>query len=189
MRRIATPLLMLAASAVALIALTACSGQAPGPAPGGSSTSGNASSSPTTKAPTASGTATSMPGSTGASTITLRNKAFDPATLKVNAGDTVTIMNADQVPHHIVVGTDDLGEQAPGESKTWKAPKDGVYALKCLIHPEMRGEITVGAGGSRVETPAGGGTLTSPGAGSSTGSGTGGSTGSGTGGSGSTGGY
>ncbi len=96
-------------------------------------------------------------GTSGGNTITLQNIAFNPSTLTVKAGDTVTFKNADPMPHHIVAGTDDLGEQAPGATKTWKAPKDGVYNLKCLIHPSMSGRITVGAGGSTVGTPAAGG--------------------------------
>jgi plastocyanin len=99
------------------------------------------------------------PASTGGNKITLQNIAFNPASLTVKAGDTVTFNNADSVSHHIVVGTDDLGVQQPAETKTWKAPKDGVYIMKCLIHPTMQGKITVGAGGSTVGTaPAGGGT-------------------------------
>lgn len=94
----------------------------------------------------------------GGNTITLQNLAFNPSSLTVKTGDTVTIKNADQAPHHIVIGTDDLGEQAPGDTKTWKAPKDGVYMMKCVIHPSMSGQITVGAGGSSVgSAPAGGG--------------------------------
>ncbi len=107
--------------------------------------------------------------SSGGKTITLQNIAFNPPTLTVKAGDTVTFKNADNVPHHIVVGTDDLGQQAQGESKTWKAPKDGVYMMKCVIHPSMQGQITVGAGGPTVGTPS---TGTSGTGGSTGGSGT-----------------
>ncbi len=98
-------------------------------------------------------------GGSSSSTITLQNFAFNPASLTVSSGTTVTFKNADQVQHHIVVGTTDLGLQQPGESKTWKASKDGVYVMRCLIHPSMRGQLTVGAGGSTIGTaPAGGAT-------------------------------
>ncbi len=106
---------------------------------------------------------------TSGNTIVLQNFAFNPASLTVKVGDTVTFRNADQVPHHIVVGTDDLGIQQPGQSVTWKAPSDGVYMLKCLIHPSMRGQITVGSGGSTIGTAPAGGAM--PGGGT-TGSGT-----------------
>lgn len=106
-----------------------------------------------------SGTSTPSGGGTGGgSTITMKDNAFDPAALTVKAGDTVTFKNADSVPHRIVVGTDDLGEQGPGEDKTWKAPKDGTYPMRCTIHPSMQGRITVGAGGGGNGTaPPGGG--------------------------------
>jgi len=94
--------------------------------------------------------------STG-NTITLQNFAFNPSSLSVKAGTTVTIKNADSTPHHIVIGVNDLGVQQSGQTRTWKAPKDAVYNMKCLIHPSMSGQITVGAGGSTIGTPAAGG--------------------------------
>lgn len=88
----------------------------------------------------------------GGQTVTESGLAFQPSTLTVQAGQTVTFKNADQTAHHVVVGTDDLGVQQPGEDVTWTAPADGVYNMKCLIHPSMTGQITVGAGGSTVGT-------------------------------------
>ncbi len=138
-----------AAAALTLFALVACTGANPygggTTAPAGGGSTGAAS---------------------GGNTITLQNIAFNPSSLTVKVGDTVTFKNADQAPHHIVVGTTDLGEQQPGQDTTWKAPADGVYMLKCLIHPSMSGQITVGAGGSTVGTPAAGGSM--PGGGGST---------------------
>lgn len=138
---------VLAALVALALVLVACSG-----------TSGQSGG---TTGGTSSGTSS---GTTGGTTITLQNLAFNPTSLTVKVGDTVTIKNEDTAPHHIVVGTDDLGEQAQGATVTWKAPKDGVYMMKCLIHPSMQGQITVGAGGSTVGTaPAGGTGGTAPG--------------------------
>lgn len=96
--------------------------------------------------------------STSGNTVTLQNLSFKPSSLSVKSGETVTFKNADSVEHHIVVGTNDLGVQQPGQDRTWKAPSDGVYVMKCVIHPSMQGQITVGATGSTVgTTPAGGG--------------------------------
>lgn len=94
-------------------------------------------------------------------TITLQDLRFYPSTLRVQSGGTVTIENKDSwgkdfvwpISHHIVIGTDGLGEQASGTSKTWTAPSDGVYVMKCLIHPMLSGEITVGGGGRTFGTP------------------------------------
>lgn len=97
-------------------------------------------------------------GAGGTNTVTLQNIAFNPSTLTVKPGDRVTFKNADSVDHHVVVGTDDLGIVSPGTSVMWTAGSDGVYTMKCLIHPSMVGQITVGAGGSTIGTaPSGGG--------------------------------
>ncbi len=127
----ATRWLLLVGLLPALLALIACSGQ----------------------------TGTTSGGTSSGNTITLQNIAFNPSSLTVSVGATVTFKNADTVEHHIVVGTDDLGVIQPGQSAMWKAPKAGVYVMKCLSHPSMQGQITVGAGGSTMGTlPTGGGT-------------------------------
>lgn len=105
-----------------------------------------------------SGTSTGGGTGTAKNTVVMKNITFEPSSLKVNSGDTVTFQNDDSVPHHIVVGNDDLGEQQPGESKTWKASADGMYTMRCIIHPTMQGEITVGSGGSKIGTAPAGGT-------------------------------
>ncbi len=75
--------------------------------------------------------------------ITEQNIAFSPTSLAVKVGDTVTFKNDDSTAHQIVVGTEDLGIQQPGESKTWKATKAGTIDFKCIIHPSMTGQFTV----------------------------------------------
>lgn len=124
---------MLAAAFV--LAASACSG--PAGTPQGTSTTGGAAAG----------------GSTSANVVTMQSYAFSPAALTAKSGDAVTFKNADSVAHHVVVGNDDLGLQQPGVDKTWTAPKDGVYIMKCLIHSSMQGQITVGAGGGTVGTP------------------------------------
>lgn len=110
-----------------------------------------------------SGTTTNTGGATGGTTgagATMVEKAFQfsPADLTVKVGDTVTFDNQDTVPHHVIVGTTDLGEQAPGESVTWTADADGTYPVKCSIHPSMTGRITVGTGGAGGTSAPGGNT-------------------------------
>jgi plastocyanin len=95
-------------------------------------------------------------GTTGTKTIIEKGFAFNPTSLSVNVGDVVTFLNEDSVPHHVVVGTDDLGVQPPGQSLSWTAGTAGTIGVKCLIHPSMTAQITVGAGGPNV--PASGGT-------------------------------
>jgi plastocyanin len=96
------------------------------------------------------------PGTTGTNTIIEKGFAFSPTSLSVNIGDVVTFLNEDSVPHHVVVGTDDLGVQPTGQSLSWTASTAGTIGVKCLIHPSMTAQITVGTGGPNV--PAAGGT-------------------------------
>ena len=105
-----------------------------------------------------SGTATNSTGSgtgggtgsgTGA-TVVEQNYAFNPTSLSVKVGDTVTFSNQDSVAHHVVVGGSDLGIQQPGADVTWTADKNGAMPFKCVIHPSMTGQVLVGT----TSTPA-----------------------------------
>lgn len=112
--------------ALALVALAGCTGAA---------TSGG------TTTPSTGGT--SSGGTSGGVTVVESNYAFDPSAVSAKVGDVVTFKNEDSVPHHVMIGTTDLGEQAPGSSVTWTATAAGTFPFACSIHPSMTGEITV----------------------------------------------
>ena len=97
-------------------------------------------------------------GASGGSKVTVVEKGFkfNPAAITAAVGDSVVFENQDSAPHDVVVGTVDLGTQSPGQSVTWKADKSGTFPVKCLIHPTMVGQVTVGSGGSSGVPPAGG---------------------------------
>ncbi|MHB9003361.1 MAG: cupredoxin domain-containing protein [Coriobacteriia bacterium] len=76
-------------------------------------------------------------------TIAETQTAFEPSSLKVRVGETVTFLNRDAIPHALRIDEQDLTWQAPGESVEWKAEAPGVYQYACNIHPEMTGEIVV----------------------------------------------
>jgi plastocyanin len=124
----------------AVLSLAACSGYG-----GGSGYSSGGASGGVSTVPAGGGSTTATSSTTAPSpmTISMQNYAFNPATLSVAVGDVVTIQNMDSVSHHVVIGTDDLGVQQPGQDVTWKAAKAGTFAMKCLIHPTMTGSITV----------------------------------------------
>lgn len=83
-------------------------------------------------------------GGVNGTTITEQNISFNPSTLNVKVGDTVTFQNADSVAHHVVVNNSvDLGIQQPGATVTWKATTPGAIPIKCIIHPTMTGTINV----------------------------------------------
>lgn len=78
--------------------------------------------------------------------VKIDNFSFQPTTLTVAAGSTVTWVNQDDVPHNVV----------SSEGKTLKSPvldtdqkfsytfdKPGTYAYFCGIHPRMTGKVVV----------------------------------------------
>jgi plastocyanin len=81
-----------------------------------------------------------------ATTITIKNFTFSPATLRVSPGATVTVANNDSVAHTMTSTTKkfDTGDVAPGASATFKAPTTpGTYAYICTIHQFMHGTLVV----------------------------------------------
>jgi len=95
----------------------------------------------------------SAPGTGGSTTVVEKNFQFSPSSVSLPIGDTIVFDNQDSVPHHVVVGTADLGEQAPGKSVSWTATADGTFPVKCLIHASMTGRVSVGASGSGSSAP------------------------------------
>src|SRR5580698_11439615 len=85
---------------------------------------------------------------TAAATVSIDNFTFNPQTLTVKAGTTVTWTNKDDIPHGIAatgnafkrsnaMDTDDT------YSFTFTTP--GTYQYFCYIHPHMTGTIMVEA--------------------------------------------
>jgi plastocyanin len=83
--------------------------------------------------------------STNPNEIAIANFSFEPATLTVKAGTTVTWVNHDDEPH-TATATDkrfnsktlDNGDRF---SQEFNAP--GVYNYYCALHPKMTGKIIV----------------------------------------------
>ena len=77
--------------------------------------------------------------------IVIQNFSFEPATLTVKAGTTVTWVNRDDEPH-TATATDkrfnsktlDTGDRF---SQEFNAP--GIYNYYCALHPKMTGKIIV----------------------------------------------
>ena len=71
--------------------------------------------------------------------------AFEPGTLTVPAGATVTWTNAGSRPHTVTAddGSFDSGRLDPGEQFSQTFDQPGTFAYHCGFHPEMQGEIVV----------------------------------------------
>ena len=104
-------------------------------------------STPETSAPTTSGvTATTTGGGATAGTkVEIKNFSFNPASLTVKTGDTVTWTNNDTATHTVVADDNSFSSSdlAPGASFTHTFTKAGTVAYHCSIHPSMTATVVV----------------------------------------------
>ena len=84
----------------------------------------------------------------GEVSLTIDN--FSHSTLEVQAGEAVTWLNADGVPHTVTSGTGgvdaglfDSSDFGPGQTFTYRFEEAGHFAYTCTIHPQMNGLIIV----------------------------------------------
>ena len=86
---------------------------------------------------------------------------FSPQQVSIAPGGTLTVVNPTSSPHTFTsaaVGSDGKPlfnlHLDPGQTRTMQvALTDGTYHFLCLIHSNMTGTLTVGAGGPVVELP------------------------------------
>jgi plastocyanin len=81
------------------------------------------------------------------SPVTIAGFAFDPATVTIQVGDSVTWTNEDSVGHTATAadGSFDTGSIANGASDTVTFDTAGTFAYICSIHPQMAGSVVVEA--------------------------------------------
>jgi plastocyanin len=96
-------------------------------------------------------TSSSVPagGSTGGSSIAIKNFAFAPDVLTVKPGTKVSVKNEDGVTHTLTstTGKFSTGDVASGQRVSFTAPETpGTYPYRCNIHQYMTGTLVVRAG-------------------------------------------
>jgi len=80
----------------------------------------------------------------GATIVVQKNRAFRPAEVTVNRGETVTFTNDDSYIHQVYVqGLFDTPEKAPGENLNETFPRSGTFQVRCHIHPTMKMTVKV----------------------------------------------
>jgi amicyanin len=80
-----------------------------------------------------------------ASEVKIDNFNFEPATLTVAVGTTVTWTNRDDMPH-TAVSTDKVFKSKvldTNEKFSYTFAKAGTYSYFCSLHPKMTGKIVV----------------------------------------------
>jgi plastocyanin len=97
-------------------------------------------------------------GAAGAPTlsIAIRDNYFDPTTISIAPGTTVTWINNGTHEHTVtaVDGTWDSGPIAPDATYSARFKRPGVYSYVCDLHAEMKGTIQVGNVAQQQPPPA-----------------------------------
>jgi plastocyanin len=108
------------------------------PAAGG----GNAASTPS-----ASPQASPATGSGKSESVAITNLAFDPASLTISVGTTVTWTNHEAIPHTATAddGSFDSGMMNEGDTFEFTFGSPGTFGYSCAIHPNMTATIDVTA--------------------------------------------
>jgi plastocyanin len=91
---------------------------------------------------TSSGPATTV---TGGAQVDIKDLAFNPASVTVKVGETVTWTNSDSMTHTITGdnGEFDSGDIASGKTFSFTFQNPGTFAYHCSIHPSMKATIVV----------------------------------------------
>jgi plastocyanin len=91
-----------------------------------------------------------------AATVAIDNFTFNPATLTVKAGTTVTWTNRDDIPHGLAA-TNNAFKRSQAldtdDSFSFTFTTPGTYQYFCYIHPHMTGTIVVETATGSNTTP------------------------------------
>ena len=77
--------------------------------------------------------------------VTIKDRKFKPANVKVLKGGTVTWVNDDQHEHTVDEedGAFKSGVIKPGKNWKYTFEKAGKYSYACKLHPRMKGTVVV----------------------------------------------
>ncbi len=88
------------------------------------------------------------PPQTQTNVVEIKNFSFQPSSITVSQGTTVTWINNDPA-EHTVTSSDGIfssGNMATGGMFNFTFSKPGKYQYQCLIHPSMVGYVIVASG-------------------------------------------
>ena len=76
--------------------------------------------------------------------VSIKGMKFNPPTLEVAAGDTITFTNEDGMPHTATAldGSFDTGRFGNGDKAQVTIAASGAVDYRCNIHTSMKGSVT-----------------------------------------------
>jgi plastocyanin len=78
-----------------------------------------------------------------AATVEVANFAFAPASVTINAGESVAWVSRDSAPHTATGAAFDTGRLTSGQPVAVTFDTPGEYAYNCAIHASMAGTVVV----------------------------------------------
>ncbi len=143
MRRwlILSVILVLALSLVAV----ACGGSSTTTTAGGATTTAGGATTTAGGATTTAGGATTTAGGAGGAQVTIKGFAFDPVTVTIKVGESVTWTNQDSADHTVTADNGEFKSSSLGNGATFSFTftKAGSYPYHCSIHSSMTGTVVV----------------------------------------------
>ena len=84
-------------------------------------------------------------GGPGANQVFIQGMAFNPASITVTAGTTITWTNKDAIAHTVTSDSNafDSGSVKSGGTFSFTFSTAGTYSYHCTIHPSMVASVTV----------------------------------------------
>jgi plastocyanin len=142
-RRFLTPGIVIGLVLAAVLAGCGTASSSTPPAP--TATTAPAPTAAPTTAPTAAAT---TPPQSGNVAIMIQNFAFNPQTITVKVGTTITWTDKDSIAHTVTSTSGPTSFNsgalaAPGGTFKFTFTKAGTYTYHCMIHPSMTATITV----------------------------------------------
>lgn len=88
---------------------------------------------------------TTAAGEASGTQVVMKDLAFDPASVTIEVGESVTWENQDSVTHTITADNGEFtsGDIAPGSTFTFEFDQAGTYAYHCGLHPSMEATVVV----------------------------------------------
>ena len=86
------------------------------------------------------------PAGATANTVTIQNFAFNPVTITITRGQTITWTNMDNVPHTVTstTGVFNSGSIGSGQTFSYTFNDAGTFEYSCTNHPSMQhGKVIV----------------------------------------------
>lgn len=85
--------------------------------------------------------------------VSIRNLQYNPASINVAVGDSVTWSNDDSVIHSVTGGPLNSPDLDPGENYSFTFTSAGTFDYRCKFHPDMTGTVVVGGSSSPSPSP------------------------------------